>query len=308
VAFAERNSQRDEQGLRELLARPRGLVTNAQLADLGFVPSAITRRVRIGELERVLPRVYRSRLVAPTVAQGVLAATLWAGKDSVASHATAATLWKISEPRPDAPIELWVPGGRAARDEIRVHRGSVTGNDRRLVGGVPVTSPARTIVDMAGVLEGEALESALESVLHRGLTTASALERTLTALGGKGRSGSAQLQRLLHDRDQAPLESRLEVKVWRLLRQAGLRPVRQYRVACRGQRYRLDFAWPRLKVAVAANGFRAHRGRIAHVSDHRRLADLVGDGWRIVPVTWEDCVHEPQRFVDRVRAALLRAA
>jgi very-short-patch-repair endonuclease len=286
-----------------------GLATNAQLAGLGIMAPAVTHRVRVGELERVFPRVYRSPLVPPSVLQRALAAVLWAGEGSVASHGTAAALWKVDARTADAGVELWVPGERAPRNPaVVVHRGAVTGNDRRMIDRVPVTSPARMIVDIAAVLDGEPLEAALEDVLHRGLTTPATIERRLASLGGSGRAGAGRLRRLLAQRDQAPAESRLEVKVWRLLRGAGLRPVRQYAVRCESRTFRLDFAWPNLKVAVEAEGFVAHGGRLAHVADRRRLAALVAAGWSIVPVTWDDCTTDPEVFVERVRAALLRAA
>jgi very-short-patch-repair endonuclease len=101
----------------------------------------------------------------------------------------------------------------------------------------------------------------------------------------------------------------LEVKVWRLLRNAGLRPVRQYEVRCGGRTYRLDFAWPKLKVAVEAEGFSAHGGtRIRFVADRRRTADLAAEEWAVIPVTWDECTGNPEGVVRRVRASLVHAA
>jgi very-short-patch-repair endonuclease len=175
-------------------------------------------------------------------------------------------------------------------------------------GGIPLTSPARTIVDLAGGVDSEVLEAVIEDVLHRGLTTPGAIERCLGSAGGHGRTGTARLRRLLRDRDQTPLESRLEVKVWRLLRQAGVRPVRQHEVVIDGQRFRLDFAWPRLQVAVEGDGYQSHAGKAAFVRDRRKWAALAAAGWRIIFATWDDCVHAPGVFLERVRAALVRAA
>ena len=75
-----------------------------------------------------------------------LAAVLWAGPDAVASHATAARLWGIS----DMPhgLLVWTPQGRSARVGVVVHRGLITGNDRRIRDRVPVTSPGRTLIDL----------------------------------------------------------------------------------------------------------------------------------------------------------------
>ena len=175
--------------------------------------------------------------------------------------------------------------------------------------GVPVTSAARTLVDRAGVLDSEALEAALEDALHRGLTTSFAVLRCLDAVGGTGRVGSQHLRNIIAARDDGTLESRLEVKVWRLLRLSGLRPVRQYEVRCGGRTYRLDFAWPKLKVAVEADGFSAHGGtRIKFVADRRRTADLVAEEWTVIPVTWDECIDNSGAVIQRVRASLLHAA
>jgi very-short-patch-repair endonuclease len=96
--------------------------------------------------------------------------------------------------------------------------------------------------------------------------------------------------------------------VWRLLRCAGLRPVRQFEVRCDGRRYRLDFAWPILKVAVEADGYATHGGRRAFVRDRKRLADLAAAGWLVITITWDECVHSPGDVVEKVRQALVRAA
>jgi very-short-patch-repair endonuclease len=225
------------------------------------------------------------------------------------SHTTAATLWGIDS-RTNDEVHLLVPPARRPRARgVVVHRGEVAQRDRRVRDRVPVTSPARTLVDLAGMLDGEFLEAALEDMLHRGLTTAFAVLRCLDAVGGTGRSGSQRLRRLLTDRDDEALESRLEVKVWRLLRSAGLRPVRQYEVPCGERTYRLDFAWPKLRVAVEAEGFSAHGGtRIKFVADRRRAADLASAEWSVIPVTWDDCTTHPGSVIQRVRTALVHAA
>ena len=288
--------------LRALLRKQHGLVTSAQAP-----PDALRYRAKTGELERVLPRVYRSPLFAASPEQRALAAVLWAGDGALASHLTAVVLYGFGA-MAEKP-HVWVPADRApSSTRVIVHRGVVAKNDRRLRAGVPITSPARTILDAAGMLDGEDLEALVEDFLHRGLTTPMSIDRCLTANGGKGRAGSGRLRALLADRDPKALESRLEVKVWRMLRRHGLRPARQHEVHIGGALYKLDFAWPALKVAVEAEGFAVHGDHRAFVPDRRRLADLVAAGWSVIPVTWHDCTHAPEAFVAKIKSVLVCAA
>jgi very-short-patch-repair endonuclease len=282
-------------------------ITLAQWCDLGFTRAALNRAVDRGDFVRVLPRVYRSTLVPASLHEAGLGAVLWAGAGSLASHLTAARIFGAELPR-SKPHILMPPSRSVTSKLVVVHRGVVASRDHWLRDGVPLTSPARTLVDIAGMLDEETLQTVMEDFFHRGLTTPMSTARCLDAVGGKGRPGSHLLRALLEDRDQAPLEKKLEVKIWRLLRGAGFRPVRQHWFTVNGERYRLDFAFPRLKVGVEGHGFGAHGGRLAHVDDARRLSDLVGAGWRIVPVTWEAATQDPERVVQSVRNALLEAA
>jgi hypothetical protein len=122
-------------------------------------------------------------------------------------------------------VELWVPPSRRPRSElVVVHRGRVADCDRRKVSAIAITSPARTIVDLAAVLDDESLDAAIDDVLHRGLTTIGALRARAVALGTKGRAGSGQVVKLLDERvGGRAAESRLETRVRRLLHGAGLR-------------------------------------------------------------------------------------
>jgi very-short-patch-repair endonuclease len=118
------------------------------------------------------------------------------------------------------------------------------------------------------------------------------------------------LRRILDRRcEGAALESRLEVKVWRLLLRSGLpKPARQHRVELDGRRYRLDFAWPSFRVAVEADGFTTHGGRQAFNADRRRIAILGSAGWRVVPVTWDDATARGDEWLAALGRTLARAA
>ena len=88
------------------------------------------------------------------------------------------------------------------------------------------------------------------------------------------------------------------------LQNAVPQPVRQHWVRVDGQPYRLDFAWPDQLVAVEADGYDTHGGRVAFVRDHRRMSALAAAGWRVLPVTWEQVTRSPATVVREVRRAL----
>jgi hypothetical protein len=154
--------------------------------------------------------------------------------------------------------------------------------DRRRLGDLLVTSPARTIVDLAGRLAPAELEVAFESARRRRLCTADEVRATLERIGGTGRPGAAALVELLGTlEDQAPSDSKLEVLVARILRASGLpAPVRQHRVRIGRATYFLDFAWPKARVALECDSRRWHSDRDAFQRDRTKWSDLAARGWR----------------------------
>jgi very-short-patch-repair endonuclease len=132
------------------------------------------------------------------------------------------------------------------------------------------------------------------------------LGRRFAMLGGRGRPGTPKIRRLLAHTQPNPLESKLEVKAWRLLRSSRIaNPTRQLRVdVARGRWYRLDFAWPELLVAFETEGFEWHGSRARWKQDRVRTAALERLGWRIVVATWGDVTLEPNSTLERVAMAL----
>jgi very-short-patch-repair endonuclease len=165
-----------------------------------------------------------------------------------------------------------------------------------------VTRPVRTIVDLAGVLDEEALEVAFESARRLRIVTHERVAARLDEVGGRGRVGAAQLHRVLAATEGEPAaESRLEVKIARLLRATDLpRPVRQHWITVFGQRYRLDFAWPEIRVALEPDGRKFHEFQ----RDRTRWRKLGATGWRVLPVTWHDVTRDWSTVVRELSAAL----
>ena len=305
---AEKRTQSDnERELRRLATEQLGLFSRAQAFEAGLTTGAITRRVRSGRWERILPHVYGIMGVPSSNRRSAMAAALWAGDGAVVSHGTAGVLWGIEGVR-GPRTELWVPSPRHPHvEQLVVHRGTrVDRADRTAIGPIPVTTPIRTLIDLAARLEDDRLLVAMESVFGQKLGTPERLSARLGALRDSGRPGAGRLASLLERRgDDRPLESTLESKVWLLLTRSGLpQPARQHWVTTAGGRYRLDFAWPERKLALECDGWEHHGTRLAFGKDRERLSEMVATGWRVLVVTWDDGTRQPRRVVRWVEMAL----
>jgi very-short-patch-repair endonuclease len=166
-----------------------------------------------------------------------------------------------------------------------------------------VTTVERTLIDLAAVLDDVQLETAIESARRQELTSLTALESRFATLRGPGRAGAKRLQRVLDVLDpRAPSEFPLEVLVANLLRDSGLPgPVPQFWIEVNGKRYRVDFAWPEVRLILECDGRAYHPDFEA---DRARWSALASDGWRIVFATWREVTRTPEVVVERVSAAL----
>jgi very-short-patch-repair endonuclease len=301
-----------DRSVARLAARQHGLFTRAQARALGARDDEIDRRIGAGRWELALPAVLRVAGVPVGETQRHAAAALWCAPDGLLSHHTAASRYALDAIGRDARLHVLVPSARALSRQpgLLVHRTAVLAPvDRYVVDGIPVTSPARTIIDLAASLHAEALEAAFESARRAGLLTATQLARRFESLGGKGRAGSGKVRALLEHAAGVPTGSRLEVRVARALRRSGLpAPVRQHTVATAdGGRHRLDFAWPDRRVGLECDGFAWHGDHLRWKRDRRRTASIEALGWRLVFVTWDDVTRRVEEMLHRVDLAL-RAA
>jgi very-short-patch-repair endonuclease len=273
----------------------------------GLSRRQIERLLAIGAWVRIHPGVYRDSAAPVSSMQNLWAAMLWAGEGALASHRSAAEVWQLEgivAPQP----EIVVPYCRGLRGRsVTVHRTTVRRKlDERSVDGPSVTSPERTIADLASLLDGEDLEVAIEDARRRRLLTVDSL---LTRLDQPSRStapGLPQLRSILNGAvGQPPMDSRLEVKVARLLRTSDLpTPFPQFEIVVDGRRYRVDFAWPLLRVVLECDGRGRHANRTAFERDRARWTALAAAGWRVLIATWRDVTLEPEALLTQVRTAL----
>jgi very-short-patch-repair endonuclease len=291
-----------------LSARQRGLVHRRQLLDLGLGRGAIDHRIRVGRLFPVLPRVYAVGRPADDPWVPALAALLSLDRPAWLAGRTAARLWGIlaapvgERPRTEVLVIGSAPrprAGAACATTARLHRQDVT---RRR--GLAVTGLARTIVDLAAVLDAATLERCLaEAVaLHRlrpDAVRAAAARRSSTR-------GRATLRAVL-DAAHGPRRSRSEAETafLALVRRAGL-PDPRTDVPLRG--WTVDALWPAERVVVEVDGYAFHHGRRAFERDRRRDADLQAAGYVVLRLSWRQVVDEPEATAARLAALLARQA
>ncbi len=281
-----------------------------QAIGLGFSESQIKRRVAIGRWSIVLPSVMEIAGSRRTGLQAAMAATLWAGEGSLLSHSAAALLWEFEGIRARKP-EVWTK--RHLKSElVVVHQGTrLDRADRTMLGPIPITTPVRTLIDMAGRLEDLRLSAVMEDLIKRDLVDPERLRARLDALRGSGRPGAARLQALVDVRSEGPaMESTLETLVWSLILESGVRlPERQYWVDVSSGRYRLDFFWPELRFGLECDGYERHGERKSDWGkDRARYAELAVVGLRVMPVTWDVARHDRKRLLRWLRDGVREAA
>jgi hypothetical protein len=233
-----------------------------------------------------------------------MAALLAAGPGAVVSHRAAGWLWKLEGVRAGRP-EISVPHGRKVRlNGVVIHRTqNLPLRDTTRRRGLAVTTAARTIADLAGILPPIALEDALDDARRRRLVTDESLQQVIESRV----RNTAVLRSLISERkDARPPGSNKEGELRRLLQAAGLpEPVGQYDILDGDGRFvaRPDLAYPEAFLAIEYDGSH-HADRCQWRSDLVRQNRLINVGWRILRYTYDDLVQRPDEVVEEVRAAL----
>ena len=280
-----------------LAARQHGVITRAQLTALGLSDDAIRRRVRAGRLHRIHRGVYAVGHPRLTMHGRLLAAVVSYGDRAVASHRSAAVLWKLLPERgPRVDVTVTGGGGRGRRGAIIVHRSALPAEAVTVRDGIPVTTPLRTLVDLADVLPRRALERAMDEAAYLRLDL-----RGLQPV--PGRRGAGQLRRVLagHEAGSTRTRSRLEELMLALCRRAGL-PEPEVNQTIQG--YEADFVWREARLIVETDGWAAHGTRAAFERDRRRDAQHTAAGWRVVRITIRRLEEEPEAVAEQLRRLL----
>lgn len=295
-----------EQRALRLAATQHGVLSRAQARWAGLSNRAVDERVRRGWLRRLHAGVYAVGGVPVTRDGHRAAALLASGHDAVVGHADAGELWEmVAVPGVRDAVEVIVPAERRVRrPELVVHRTrELPRVERRRVRGLPVTSPARTILDLAPRMTEAQLEATIADARHRGLVR----DRELTdALARARRRPGAEAVAAVLARDGGPALTRSAAERLLLpaLRAAGLVG---FETNATVLGYEVDVLFPVAMLVVEIDGFATHGDRAAFERDRRRDADLLGAGYRVLRVTWRQLDRDAAAVVATIVAALDRA-
>lgn len=294
----------DGVGLAELAARQHGVVSVPQLRALGFGESAIRRAVLAGRLHPLHRGVYAVGHVNLSRRGRCSAAVLACGPGAVLSHHSAAWLHGLARWEP-APFHATGPVPRGPRPPVRIHRARrLEEADRELVEGIPVTSVARTLLDLAATVRFDQLRRLLKRAEELGIFDLRAVDSLLART--RGHHGWGCLRRALAlYRPAAPTRSTLEERFLDLCAEAGLP---HPRVNCVEHGYELDMFWPDHRFAVELDVFETHGTRESFESDRERQEDLLLEGITVTRVTGRRLEREPDRVIERVARLLAERA
>jgi very-short-patch-repair endonuclease len=287
----------------ELATAQQGVISRAQLLAAGMSAAAIGRRVAGGRLLRLHPGIYAvgHRALRP---EGILlAAAMAGGPGAVLSHRSAAAEWGL-RPSAAARVDITVPGDRGrSSPALSVHQGRLAPEDVTRHDGIPITTPARTLLDLAEVVSREQLDRAVDRALELRLYDQRALDAVIAR--SPGRRGLRPLRATLAalDPGRAATRSELERRMLALLDAHGLECPQ---VNARLGPYEVDLLWSRRRLVAELDGRAFHSSPRAFEADRRRDAELQAAGYRVVRLTWRQVTREP-RWVAARLARLLAA-
>jgi very-short-patch-repair endonuclease len=267
-----------------LSARQQGVITRRQLLALGFSSKQIQHRIGRGRLHRVADGVYAVGWAQMSPKRRWMAAVLACGEGAALSHRSAAALLAIGREdgrRIDISVrrrcELRRPGIRIrSRPRLPIHQ--IISRD-----GIPLTAPARTLVDLATELDMLALERAINDADKHDLIGPEELRASLGDFAGE--PGVRVLRRLLDRQTFRLSDSNLEILFRPIAAAAGL-PVPLSKQMVNG--YEVDFHWPELGLVVETDGLRYHRTPSAQAKDRLRDQAHVAAGLTVLRFThWQ---------------------
>jgi very-short-patch-repair endonuclease len=290
-----------ERAIAGIATSQRGSITHAQLLRSGLDHSGIGRRSESGSLHRVHRGIYLvgHEALAPLARE--TAALLACGREAVLSHISAAIVWSLAPPSADGDeVHVTVRSGkRRSRAGLRVHRSSTLHpRDLRRINGLPVTAPARTLLDLAAAGYPD-LERAFAEAHAQRILKASDIDAVVARAGA--RPGVRAIRALIADNASGFTRSKAERLLRKLVRSARL-PEPSFNVPF--GKWELDALWAEQRLVVEVDGYSYHGHRQAFESNRRKDMALVAAGYTVIRVSWGQLHDEPLAVVAAIATAL----
>jgi len=278
-----------------------GIITRQQALNLGADDRLIGHLVRSGAWRRLHPGVFALTGTPDTHATAVRAALAALGPGAMASHQSAAWLAGLRE-RPPSVVQITVFDDRRRRlPGVRVHRSRYP--DRgQVCRGLRCTSSARILIDLAGIEAPGAVAAALDRALAAGQVRVGDLEQATRA--GARLAGAPALRRCLRHLGHigAPQPSALESQMARLFIRYRLPVPRAEVVWGELRQYRLDFAYPAIRLAIEVYGYAWHHSPQQLDRDLARQRHLQREGWTVLAYTWRQVLEDPEGVAAEIEA------
>lgn len=282
-------------------ARQHGVITSAQAMAAGLSRDAVQRRLRSGRLHRVHRGVYAVGHPNLSPSGRLLAAVLACGPDAVLSHASAAAIWGLRLAS-GTLIDVTVPTPHRAQAGVRLHVRPVADDERATVDGVPVTTVARTLFDLAPTAGARGIERLASQAEADRLASPTSL--AAVAARHRRRHGASVIRRVLASQRLADgaTRSELEDRFLALVDSAGLpRPRLNHPIPVAGRTIVADAAWPAARVLVELDGYAHHDTREAFERDRERDRAALMAGWTPVRATWPQVADGRRLAADLTR-------
>jgi restriction endonuclease-like protein/putative AbiEi antitoxin of type IV toxin-antitoxin system len=289
-----------DRAIAALAGRQYGVVSRAQLSALGLSDGAIDHRITRAVLHRLHRGVFAVGHRAVSREGAWVAPVLAAGPGAVLSHRSAAALWgirqssrrdtEVTSPRQCRRPRIVASHAKLAPDEVTVER------------GIPVTTPARTLYDLAALVRPHELEHAFNEAEIRRLASPVSV-RDLVARHPR-RSGNTAVRNVLGKYatyGATVTRSRLEQRLLALLDAHALPRPLINRAGAHGE---LDATWPEQRLVVECDGFATHGTRAAFERDRARDRELQVAGWRVVRITWRQLTTDADTIAGQLRILL----
>jgi very-short-patch-repair endonuclease len=277
----------------ELAARQHGVVSRAQLDDCGLGRHAIEHRLANGRLHEMRARVYAVGHVRLTQEGRWMAAVLAGGLDAWLSHRAAGALWGIT-PSGTGPIE--VTASRSKRDQpgIVFRTRAWEPDELTTRNGIPVTAPSRTLLDLAQVLDDDALERALREAERLQLTDVNSVADLLERYPRRRGSGALRRLTAMKELYRGITRSELEERFRVFLRTHGLpSPEWNVRLELGDTMLEVDCLWREQRVVIELDGYGYHAHLDAFERDRLRDRLLQLADFRPIRITWKLLRDDP---------------